>query len=470
MRAVGARRRDGRPRHRGHRRDDRHLPRGRRTSTRRASRRRGARSASRPTRATASSAASTSRSRRARSSASRSSIVALAGGTRREPPVDVYARDPPRAASLPLRARASRRVLGDDAARRARSRSCSRAIGFDADVGRCDGARARASPPTGGSDVVAEVDLDRGGRAPARLRRASGRDCARSARAPCPTRRCGRRSRTAARGARRRRAARGAPDAVRRRRRRTHVRVRNPLAENEAHLRAYAARVARAPRRVQPRAHAGQRPAVRDRLGVRAAARTRCRARRVRVAVLVMGDRGRRTSRRVAEPTDAYDAWDAKALAERVARVAFAGRRRRAASRSATDERAVDDRCVDGSARGDGAPRRARRAGLGGAGVRRRARARRDVEQRRRAAGRVTRTARTPAAAAPAHAPIAPLPTTPAAEFDLALLVPDARARRRGRGGHPRRGGRAARAARRCSIEYRGQGVDAGHRAASRGG
>ena len=118
-----------------------------------------------------------------------------------------------------------------------------------------------------------------------------------------------------------------------------------------------------------------------------------------------------------------YDQWDAKALAERSRARAYPAACRPRCARARTrralwdvDRRRSSDRRR--SATG------ARRAGLGGAGVWRRAVARRH----RFGAGRAARGVGTPAARRARRRPrrrYQPLPTTPAAEFDLALLVPD---------------------------------------------
>ena len=328
-------------------------------------------------------------------------IVALAGGT-----VD-GARDrrgrgaAARCAGRRCAPRASTRVLGARVDVGGRSRALLAAIGFRDAARRCRRDAWTVIAAVVAPRRVARGRPHRGGRAPARLRRAPRRAAAvpaghRARRIRCTS--TARRVRDALVGAgllevRPLPFVAGGDE--------THVRVANPLAENEPHLRRARARDARAARRVQPRAHAGQRAPVRDRArrSRRGERRRLPASRSVRVGALVMGAR-RPPHFTEPQPAGVYDEWDAKAIGERVARVAYPGRADVALAPADDERRAVAHR-----RRWRGARARCARVALdapvvGGAGVRRRARRSGAVASAAVAAAGATRLWR---AAAPAR-------------------------------------------------------------------
>ena len=253
----------GGQRQRSHRRDDRHLSRGRGLQSRARSAPRGARSACRPTRAIASSAASTSTRFR------RSLDYARAAHHARWP---AEFRGAVRSISIRCRSVRSRsrfelarvaRLLGEPVDAREVERSSQvRRIQDRAAKRRTS---LKVSPPSWRHDVTARGRSGRGDRAAARLRHVLVGAASVPRRARFPIRRSCRdqaraRMRSSGAGlleARPMPFVAGGKGA--------HVRVTNPLAENEAYLRGDLLDDARAARRVQPRAHAGRRAAVRDR-------------------------------------------------------------------------------------------------------------------------------------------------------------------------------------------------------------
>jgi phenylalanyl-tRNA synthetase beta chain len=343
-------------------------------------------------------------------------VIALAGGRVESAPVDLYAGDVPRAAVI-LRTQRLHRVLGVDLSAD-RAAALLGGIGCEATVE--DGGDAvRAVPPTWRHDLVAEVDLIeevarlhgyerlpdeirpyRPGTVPdaplwtsaARLRDALAGAGLLEAR-PIPF------------------VAGGEG----------HVRVLNPLAENEAHLRLTVLETL-ARRAEFNLAHMQGNVRLYEIGSAFAPGADVLPDESVRVAMLVMGDR---------EPTHfasgqggAYDEWDAKALAERAARVAFPGEP--VVLEPVGDEHGVLWRVlVGGSDRGEvrsvtlDAPVWAKPAF--GVELVLDAMSNGDVApQGEHAHGAIAVPASRPSR------PYRPLPVTPASEFDLALLVPDA--------------------------------------------
>jgi phenylalanyl-tRNA synthetase beta chain len=200
------------------------------------------------------------------------------------------------------------------------------------------------------------------------------------------------------------------------------VRVLNPLAENEAHLRRTVLE-SLARRAEYNLAHMQGNVRLYEIGSAFVPSGDALPLESVRVAALVMGDR---------EPLhfssaagSAFDAWDAKGLAERIARVAFPGK---AAELSPESEDGDVDLLwrvlVDGEERGSvsrvrlDAPVWARPAF--GVEIVLGALSNGDVAP----PGEHAHGAPAPLATR-APRPYRPLPTTPASEFDLALLVPD---------------------------------------------
>ena len=420
-RAAGDRRRHGRPRQRG-RRERRptsssrsrtsirvayasHAPRARPLDRRelplRARRRRRARAAG----ARARRAARSSRSPAERSTARRWTSTPA---TRRAQP-------------LVLRTARVQRVLGV-ALPPSASPSCCASIGCRRRRRATTGAAVHVVAPTWRRDLVARGRSHRGGRAPARLR--SLPDEIRPYRpgtvpdAPLWTRgdRCA--TRSSAPGCSRRGPmpfVAGGDD---------HVRVSNPLAENEAHLRRTRARDAGATRRVQPRAHAGQRAAVRDRLRVRAGRATRCPTRRVRVGAPRDG-RSRAAALHRSQARVRSTRGMRRGSPSCVARVGVPGAGSRARAGRPESGDLLWRIVVDGER---ARQRSARRRSTRRCGPRRRSAwsscsaACRTATSRRRASTRIGGAdAQAPARGRAAYRP---LPTTPASVFDLALLVP----------------------------------------------
>jgi phenylalanyl-tRNA synthetase beta chain len=379
-------------------------------------------------------------------------VISLAGGAVVAPPVDLYAGDPPRS-PLVLRTARLSRVLGDslpadDVAR------LLRGIGCHADVHDA-GAVVHVLPPTWRRDLVAEVDLIeevarlhgydrlpdeirpyRPGTSPdaplwgvaARLRDALSGAGLLEAR-PTPF-------------------VAGSDD---------HVRVLNPLAESEAHLRRTV--LESLARRAEHNLAHMQRNVRLFEIGtVFAPGGDELPDESVHVALLVMGDR--EPAHFTNAKPSAFDAWDAKGLAELVARVAFPDM---AVELEPVGEEELLWRMVlSGTARGE-----VRRVPLDapvwaapafGVELTLATMSNADVAP----AGEHAHGAIVPPTARPVSR-YRPLATTPASEFDLALLVPD--------GLHAADVERVIRSAAGDLLErlvafdvYEGAGVEAGHR------
>jgi phenylalanyl-tRNA synthetase beta chain len=379
-------------------------------------------------------------------------IISLAGGAVAAPPVDLYAGDPPRS-PLVLRAARLARVLGDSLPAEDVARLL-RGIGCHADVHDA-GALVHVLPPSWRRDLVAEVDLIeevarlhgydrlpdeirpyRPGASPdaplwgvaARLRDALSGAGLLEAR-PTPF-------------------VAGSDD---------HVRVLNPLAESEAHLRRTV--LESLARRAEHNLAHMQRNVRLFEIGtVFAPGGDELPDESVHVALLVMGDREPPHFTNAKPP--AFDAWDAKGLAELVTRVAFPD--------GAVELEPVGEgdllwrMVVSGTVRGE-----VRRVPLDA-----------PVWAAPAFGVELTLAMMSNADVAPAgehaHGAVAspppravaryrPLATTPASEFDLALLVPD--------GVHAADVERVIRSAAGELLErlvafdvYEGAGVDAGHR------
>jgi phenylalanyl-tRNA synthetase beta chain len=339
-------------------------------------------------------------------------VIALAGGRVDHPPVDLYAGDPP-PRPLILRLARLHRVLGVQLAAE-RVALLLRGVGCVADS-EDEGTVVRCVPPTWRQDLVAEVDLIE------EVARLHGYETlpneirpyrpGTTSDSPLWTVAARLRETLSALGLLE---ARPIPfvaggDA--------HVRLVNPLAENEAHLRrtlleSLARRAEYNLARMQGNVRLYE-------IGSAFEPGESLPDETVRVGVLVMGDR--EPVHFAGPPQAAFDAWDAKGLAERVARVAFG-------SREITLEPAdADDRLwtigVDGEARGEvrrvalDAPVWARPAF--GVELVLGAMSNNDVappgeHAHGDADGAPERRTR----------PYRPLPSTPASEFDLALLLP----------------------------------------------
>jgi len=341
-------------------------------------------------------------------------IIRLAGGAVQSAPVDLYAGDP---AKAPLVLRRSRlaRVLGVDL-EPARSAQLLRAIGCQADVEE-DGASIHVVPPSWRRDLLAEVDLVE------EIARLNGYD-----RLPDELRpyRPGSSSdaplwSTAARlrevlGGTGLLEARPTPfvsgsDA--------HVRVLNPLAENEAHLRRTVLE-SLARRAEHNLAHMQGNVRLFEIGSVFTTGGDALPDESVHVALLVMGDR------QPAHFTDAkpgsFDPWDAKWLGELVAGVVAGGA---AVTLDPVDEGELLWRVViAGVSRGE-----VRRVPLDapvwaapayGVEIELQAMSNSDVAPPGEHAHGVVVPA-APRVVTPYRA----LPSTPASEFDLALLVPE---------------------------------------------
>jgi phenylalanyl-tRNA synthetase beta chain len=379
-------------------------------------------------------------------------IIRLAGGTVEAPPVDLYAGEPARA---PLVLRSSRlaRVLGVDLPAE-RAAQLLRAIGCHADV-EDGGASIHVVAPTWRRDLVAEVDLVE------EIARLNGYD-----RLPDEIRpyRPGTSSDAPLWGiaARLREALAGAGllearptpfvhggD--------QHVRVLNPLAENEAHLRRTVLE-SLARRAEYNLSHMQGNVRLYEIGSVFASGDDALPDESVHVALLVMGDR--EPSHFTDAKPGAFDPWDARWLAELVAGVVSGGARVELEPVGESD--VLWGVTIDGARRGE-----VRRVALDAPvwaspafGV--------ELELQRMSNSDVAPPGEHAHGdlAAPAPRIVAPyraLPTTPASEFDLALLVPE--------------GVRAAdveRVIRESAGDllerlvafdlYEGAGVDAGHR------
>jgi phenylalanyl-tRNA synthetase beta chain len=243
-------------------------------------------------------------------------IIALAGGRVDEPPVDLYAGDPP-PRPLILRSTRLRRVLGVDL-EASHVALLLRGVGCVADVEE-NGESVRCVPPSWRLDLLSEVDLIE------EVARLNGYealpDAIRPQRpgtttdAPLWTVAARLRETLSALGLLE---ARPIPflaggD--------THVRLLNPLAENEAHLRRTL--LESLARRAEYNLSHMQGNVRLYEIGSAFAPGETLPDETVRVAMLVMGDR--EPVHFAGPPAAPFDAWDAKALAERTARVAFPG-------------------------------------------------------------------------------------------------------------------------------------------------
>ncbi|HEV7991563.1 MAG TPA: phenylalanine--tRNA ligase subunit beta [Gemmatimonadaceae bacterium] len=342
-------------------------------------------------------------------------VIALAGGSVPSAPVDLYAGDPARAALL-LRIQRLHRVLGVALAPD-RVVALLSAIGCEATVEDA-GDAVRVVPPSWRHDLVAEIDLVE------EVARLHGYeqlpDEIRPYRpgtmtdAPLWTTAARLREELAGAGLLEVRPIPFVEGGE------GFVRVLNPLAENEAYLRR--SLLETLTRRAEYNLAHMQGNVRLYEIGSAFAPGTDVLPdETVRVAALVMGDR---EPPHFASPHGAaFDAWDAKALAERIARVAFPGAE--IVLQPVGDETGLLWRVdVNGSSRGEvrsvplDAPVWAKPA----FGV--------ELELDTMSNGDVAPPGEhahggaAPLALRPAR-PFRPLPTTPASEFDLALLVPD---------------------------------------------
>jgi phenylalanyl-tRNA synthetase beta chain len=381
-------------------------------------------------------------------------IVSLAGGAVQSPPVDLYAGEPARS---PLVLRTSRlaRLLGIELPA-SRAAELLRAIGCHADVDD-GGAAVHVLPPTWRRDLVAEVDLVE------EIARLNG-----YAKLPDEIRpyRPGTSTdaplwKTAAR-LREVLSAAGLLEA-----RPTpfvaggdeHVRVLNPLAENEAHLRRTVLE-SLARRAEHNLAHMQRNVRLYEIGSVFVPGEDALPDESMHVALLVMGDR--EPAHFTGAKPEPFDAWDAKGLAELTAATIGAGRVELVPVGEADLLWRIE---VDGEARGE-----VRRVALDapvwaspayGVELMLQRMSNSDVAP----PGEHAHTS-APDATAPgsrARLRYRPLPTTPASEFDLALLVPD--------GVTAADVERVIRAAAGDLLErlvafdvYEGAGVDPGHR------
>ena len=379
-------------------------------------------------------------------------VIALAGGSVEHPPVDLYAGDPP-PRPLILRSARLRRVLGVDLDPE-RVATLLRGVGCVADV-EDDGAAVRCVPPSWRLDLVSEVDLIE------EIARLHGYEAlpdeirpyrpGTSADAPLWTVAARLRDSLSALGLLE---ARPIPFVAGDD---THVRLLNPLAENEAHLRRTL--LESLARRAEFNLSHMQGNVRLYEIGSAFAPGESLPDETIRVAMLVMGDR--EPLHFAGPPAAPFDAWDAKALAERTARVAFPGAEVALQPADANDGR-LWSVVIDGEARGEvsrvelDAPVWARPAF--GVELVLGSMSNGDVAPPGEHAHGV---AEAPAPRRPR--PYRPLPSTPAAEFDLALLVPA--------GVPAARIEEVIRSAagdllERLSAfdEYEGRGIEAGHR------
>jgi phenylalanyl-tRNA synthetase beta chain len=340
-------------------------------------------------------------------------VIALAGGRVDHPPVDLYAGDlPPR--PLILRSARLRRVLGVDLDA-SRVVDLLRGVGCSADVE--DGGEAvRCLAPSWRQDLVSEIDLIE------EVARLQGFEAlpdeirpyrpGTTADAPLWTVAAQLRDTLSALGLLE---ARPIPFVAGGD---SHVRLLNPLAENEAHLRRTLLE-SLARRAEYNLAHMQGNVRLYE-IGSAFVPGESLPDETVRVAILVMGDR--EPVHFAGPPAGAFDAWDAKALAERSARVAFP-----AATIALEPAEGADERLwvvlVDGEPRGE-----VRRVSLDapvwaqpafGVELVLGSMSNGDVAPPGEHAHGVTEA---PAPRRPK--PYRPLPNTPAAEFDLALLLP----------------------------------------------
>jgi phenylalanyl-tRNA synthetase beta chain len=341
-------------------------------------------------------------------------VIAIAGGRVQSAPVDLYAGDPAPVALL-LRTARVHRVLGVPLPVE-RIAELLASVGIEASM-EDDGAAVRAVPPSWRRDLVAEIDLIE---EIARLhgyaqlpdeirpyRPGSSSD------APLWTTAAKLRELLAGAGLLE---ARPIPFVAGGE---GYVRVLNPLAENEAHLRRSVLETL-ARRAEFNLAHMQGNVRLYEIGSAFAPGDDALPEETVRVALLLMGDRD--PAHFASEPA-AYDAWDAKGLAERVARAAFP-------ARVVTLEPVEGDSpllwrvLVDNEVKGEvrtvplDAPVWAKPAF--GVEIVLGSMSNGDVAP----PGEHAHGAVAPAVARTAR-PYRPLPTTPASEFDLALLVPN---------------------------------------------
>jgi phenylalanyl-tRNA synthetase beta chain len=379
-------------------------------------------------------------------------VIALAGGRADEPPVDLYAGDPP-PRPLILRTARLRRVLGVDL-EATHAATLLRGVGCVADAEN-DGDTIRCVPPSWRGDLASEVDLIE---EVARLNGYSSLpDVIRPYRpgtttdAPLWSVAARLRDALSALGLLE---VRPIPflsgnDG--------HVRLLNPLAENEAHLRRTL--LESLARRAEYNLSHMEGNIRLYEIGSAFAPGDPLPDETVRVALLVMGDR---EPIHFAGPAAApFDAWDAKALAERAARVAFPGAEVELQPADESGDR-LWRVLVDGTDRGEvsrvplDAPIWAQSA----FGV--------EIVLDSMSNGDVAPPGEhahgdTEASAPRRPAPYRPLPSTPAAEFDLALVVPP--------GVSAAEIERVIRSAAGDLLErlfafdeYEGRGIEAGHR------
>jgi phenylalanyl-tRNA synthetase beta chain len=379
-------------------------------------------------------------------------VIALAGGRVASAPVDLYAGDPPPRPLL-LRAQRLHRVLGV-ALTVDRIADLLRAVGCIADV-EDDGDAVRCIPPSWRHDLLAEIDLVE---EIARLHGyAALPDEIRPYRpgtttdAPLWTTAARLRDALAAAGLLE---ARPIPFVAGGE---SHVRLVNPLAENEAHLRRTV--LESLARRAEFNLTHMQGNVRLFEIGSAFEPGDVLPDESVRVALLVMGDRD---PVHFAGPRgEPFDEWDARALGERTARVAFP-------TAAVVLEPAANDAELLWSVRVDDVVSgEVRRVALD-APVWARPAFGVEIVLGSMSNGDVAppgEHAHGSAEPSPVRAPrpYRPLPSTPASEFDLALLVPD--------GVTAARVEEVIRAAAGDLLErlavfdlYEGAGVDAGHR------
>ena len=379
-------------------------------------------------------------------------IIALAGGRVDEPPVDLYAGDPP-PRPLVLRSARLRRVLGVDL-EASRVATLLRGVGCVADA-EDGGESVRCVPPSWRLDLVSEIDLVE------EVARLNGYESlpdeirpqrpGTTADAPLWTIAARLRETLSALGLLEVRPIpflAGGDE---------HVRLLNPLAENEAHLRRTL--LESLARRAEYNLSHMQGNIRLYEIGSAFAPGETLPDETVRVAMLVMGDR--EPVHFAGPPAAPFDPWDAKALAERTARVAFPGAG--VVLQPASDE---DTRLwtivVDGIERGEvtrvalDAPIWARQA----FGV--------EIVLGSMSNGDVAPPGEHAHGAVESVAPrrsraYRPLPSTPAAEFDLALVLPpDVSAARVEEVIRTAAGELLERLS--AFDEYEGRGVETGHR------